>query len=472
MTFWNLFWVIIPIIIALTIGFYFGRNQKSYKDYFLGGSQLPWFALALSIVATETSTLTFIGIPALAFGSNWTFLQIALGYIIGRYFIAYFLLPSYWRGDLISAYGYIREKYGSRMGQFVSFLFIVTRILADGVRLYATAIPVKLLLGIDLLTAIALIAFVTILYTFWGGLKAVVWMDVIQFIFYIFGAGIAIYYSLELLDFSFNTILENPEFSNKLQFIDFTNWNGYGFFLSVIGGFLLTTGSHGTDQIIVQRVLAAKNIGDAKKAIISSGWIVFIQFIVFLVVGSLIYFSLQYSGMVPHIVNENEIFPWFIVNNIPHLFRGLIIAGLLAAAMSSLSSSLNALASSTINDIFSSLGFRTNLSEIRLARLVSLGWGLILIIPALLASQWGNVLEVGLGIAAVTYIFLIFTFFAASYLKESSSGIVSLSGASGIVGVLILKQFIDLYWLWTIPIGLLISSLFYWISKNLNKTKI
>ena len=466
---WNLFWVIVPIILALSLGYYFGRNQRSYQDYFLGSGQLPWGALSLSIVATETSTLTFIGIPALAYGSDWTFLQVAFGYILGRYFIAYVLLPSYWRGDLLSAYGYIKETYGPAMGRFVAFLFLITRTLADGVRLYATAIPVKLLLGIDLITAIAIIALVTILYTFWGGLKAVVWMDVIQFFFYIFGAALAIYYSFELLDFNLNILINEINSSHKLNSVNFSNWNGYGFILSLLGGFLITIGSHGTDQIIVQRVLAAGSLDSAKKAIIASGWIVFIQFIVFLLVGSLIYFGLKYNEIIPDISNSNEIFPWFIVNEIPQLFKGLIIAGLLAAAMSSLSSSLNALASSTVNDIFPGIKIKKYFSEIKLARIVSLGWGFILIIPALLASQWGNVLEVGLGIAAVTYIFMIFVFIAAGIIKEKNTITVFLSGSGGLIFTLVVKQYWELFWLWTIPIGLLISIILYLIFKLFKK---
>lgn len=463
---WEIFWLFFPISIAFSLGIYFGRGQKSLNDYFLGGSELPWFALSLSIVATETSTLTFIGIPAIAYGTNWTFLQVAMGYIIGRYIIAKYFIPAYWRGDLLSAYGYIQEKYGSGMGKFVSLVFIITRTLADGVRLFATALPVKFLLNISLTEAIALIAIVTILYTFWGGLKAVVWMDVIQFFFYLIGSGIAVFFALSLLDFNLGNLFSQTDFIEKVRIFDFQNWNGYGFILSLLGGMLLTIGSHGTDQIIVQRVLAAGDIKSAKKAITASGWIVLVQFVFFLSVGTLIYFGLKQNGISPDINSGNEIFPWFIIHKIPLFFKGFIIAGLMAAAMSTLSSSLNALASSTINDLFYGKKFFPKLSDILLARIVSLAWGIILIVPAILASQWGNVLEAGLGIAAVTYVVLIFIFSASVIFPDAGAVEVFWSAGGGLVGVLILKNLFSIFWLWTIPIGLSIAfALFLLIRK-------
>ena len=469
MDYWLWFWLAIPFVIALFFGWFFGKDQKNYNDYFRGGGNLPWWALTLSIVATETSTLTFVGIPALAYGGNWLFLQVAIGYIIGRYFIASYLLPAYWRGDVLSAYGYIRERYGNFLGRFVSILFIVTRILADGVRLFATALPIKLLLDISLTNALLLIAFVTILYTFWGGLKAVVWMDVLQFFFYVSGAFIAIAYSLDIMHFNFQEIFTIASDSGKLEVIDFQIWNGYGFLISIVGGALLTLGSHGTDHIIVQRILAASSLKQAQKALRSSGWLVFAQFTLFLFVGTLIFVVIQKLNIQPVINNSNEIFPWFIIEFIPPFFKGLIVSGLVAAAMSTLSSSLNALAGATISDLLPPLK-NNRISDLSFARLVSIFWGFVLIVPAVMAAQWGNVLEAGLGIASVTYVFLITIFICAVFLPKLPASFVFTSGLFGLIGVLIFKQMIQLHWLWTIPTGLLLSlsmaAFFYFYSTR------
>jgi SSS family solute:Na+ symporter len=459
----DFFWIGGTIVLALGLGIYFGRKQKSVSDYFLGGGQLPWPALALSIVATETSTLTFIGIPAMAYSGNWGFLQVAIGYIIGRYLVAMWLLPKYWRGDILSAYGYIRERLGPGVGKTTSGIFIITRTLADGVRLYATALPIMYLLDIPLLTALLLIALVTILYTFWGGLKAVVWMDVIQFAFYVIAGTMALYFALQMSGLSeVNALWAYVASSPKTEIFNWSEWNGYGFGLAVLGGMVLTFGSHGTDQIIVQRLLAAGNIVSAQKALKASGWLVLLQFILFLLLGSVIFIILQDPHWPYSPKTANDILPWFITYGMPDYLRGFIVAGVLAAAMSSLSSSLNALASATVGDFNVKLGSKR--SAVTQSRLVSLIWGLILIIPALAASEWGNVLEVGLGIAAYAYIFLIFVFIVSIQNLPKSLWIWLSPLMAMIIVWVLTQQVFSLHWLWRIPIGTVIAFCIYAIA--------
>jgi SSS family solute:Na+ symporter len=453
-------WLLLSIGVALFLAFLSSRKQRDQRDYFLAGGNMPWPALSLSIVATETSTLTFIGVPALAISGNWGFIQVALGYILGRYVVAFWLLPKYWRGDILSAYTYIRERLGLAGGKAAAGVFLLTRLLADGVRLYATALPVMFFLELSLPATVFLIAFLTILYTFWGGLRAVVWMDVVQFGFYLLAAGVTLYFALDALGLQDATLISGLYESEKTKIFFPTIFNGYGLIPGILGGLLLTIGSHGTDQIIVQRLLAAGTLAKARKALLASAWMVLFQFILFLALGTVLYWLIQSPLSSLTDLNSNEILPRFINTEVPVFWRGLIVAGLLAAAMSSLSSSLNALAGSSIADFNFLSGLRV--SPLARSRFVSLLWGLLLVLPALAASAWGNVLEVGLGIAAFAYIFLIFAFSIAA-LNWVRPPRFWLAPLAAIASTFILGLGVDLHWLWRLPIGLSIAFIFYGI---------
>ena len=340
-----------------------GGKQKDSTDYFLGGKDIPWWVICFSIVATETSTLTVIGVPAIAFGGNLTFFQIVFGYIVGRVLVSFIFLPLYFNKSLDTAYTLLGNRFGQYTQKVASVTFLITRLLADGVRLFATAIPIKVILlaaGFDVsyIEIIAVIGLLTVVYTYIGGLKAVVWMDFVQMNVYMIGAVIAIGVLLQSYDASWFIAAEEQ---GKLLLFDFEFGRPlsdiltqpYVFLTALVGGAVFTMASHGTDHLIVQRLLACKTLKGAQKALIGSGVLVMVQFAVFLVLGALLWGF--YNGATVAelgLGRSDEIYPKFIIEGLPAGVSGFILAGIIAAAMSTLSSSLNALASSTVNDLF------------------------------------------------------------------------------------------------------------------------
>lgn len=394
-----------------------GGKQTSTTDYFLGGRDLPWWAVCFSVVATETSTLTVIGIPAVAYGGALTFLQLTFGYLIGRVIVSVLFLPRYYKGKLSTAYEFLGNRYGDTMRGTASVTFLVTRLLADGVRLFATAIPLKVIadsagLEMSYFQIIALIGLVTIIYTYIGGIKAVVWMDVVQMLVYVGGAIGAMFVLLgevpsgwwaEAVDAG-KTMTINFAFDESLS-----AWltEPYTFFTAVIGGAVFTMASHGTDQLIVQRLLTCRNIQDSQKALIGSGILVMIQFALFLFVGLLLWS--YYGGVAVQelgLTRGDEIFPKFIIEGMPPGVSGLLLAGIVAAAMSTLSSSLNSLASSSMLDLYERIRGRAieGSRALTVSRLLTLVWGVVFILFAnLFQNQDNPVVELGLAIASFTY---------------------------------------------------------------------
>ena len=339
------------------LGMYVGRKQKDAKDYFVADRNIPWWAVLFSIVASETSALTFISIPGLAYLGNLGFLQVAAGYILGRIGVATILLPRYFQGDIVTAYTLLERRFGLATRRFASVTFMATRAFGDSVRLFATAIPIALILGpviddptlVGPLSILILGAF-TLLYTYHGGMRAVVWTDVIQTGVYMLGGLTAVYLIGKGVDGGWGAIFSGDATRGKLQVLDFytgfdrahTVWAG------LIGGAFLSMASHGADQLIVQRLLASSSLADARKALIVSGFAVFVQFALFLVIGiGLFAFYAGRTFPVP-----DEIFPRFIIEVMPPGLTGVVVAAILAAAMSTISSSLNSLSAATTHDIF------------------------------------------------------------------------------------------------------------------------
>ena len=406
---------------AAALGLWAGRDRSgSAEDYLLGGRSLPWWAVSLSIVATETSTLTVIGIPAVAYGGALTFLQVAFGYLLGRVVVAYTLLPRYFEGDLVTAYELLGRRFGARMRGLASLAFMATRVLGDGVRLFATAVPLRVIalaLGVDVSypALIAGIAVLTLLYTWAGGLKAVVWVDVAQFALYIAGALITIG-AAALLTPDLGARFAEAGAAGKLRLIDLGTgpWAArlaqpYALPVAVLGGAVFSMASHGTDQLIVQRLLACRSLAESRRALVWSGAGVVVQFALFLGVGLALW--AHYGGAAPEALGlsrADEVFPLFIVDRLPAGVRGLLLAGIVAAAMSTLSSSLSALASSTVSDLLGRLqrgaSPSSGASALRASRWATLGWGVVLAGFALLIRGTESaVVELGLGIAGFTY---------------------------------------------------------------------
>ncbi|MFQ5628901.1 MAG: sodium:solute symporter [bacterium] len=441
---------------SIGLGFYFAKFQKSAKEYFLGSRDISWPAVCLSIVATETSTLTFIGVPALSFGGNMAFMQITIGYLLARILVSLLFLPAYYRREMFTAYNFIEHRFGDAARKTASGIFMVTRLFADGVRIFATAIPLSLVTGLDYATSIAIICGVTIVYTYLGGLRAVVWMDVIQISIYLAGAVIAIFIMLGKIPGGWEKVLAIGGQADKFKFLDFdlNLTTTYTIFSGIIGGTLLGMASHGTDQLIVQRLLACRNLRDSQKALISSGFLVIVQFLFFLFIGAMLFVFYQAFPEKLAISRNDEIFPLFIATEMPPGIGGLIIAAIFAAAMSTLSSSLNSLASSSMNDWIKPLWNAkwSDKQELLFSRMATIAWAFLLVLVATLAGNWQNVLEAGLSIASLTYGSLLGAFLLGLSTRSFQQRDIILAMLAG-VGMMLWVRTVGVAWPWFVPIG-------------------
>jgi solute:Na+ symporter, SSS family len=398
--------IIALYLVGITLfGLRFRKRQRSLRDYFLAGRDIPWWAIALSIVAAETSTLTIISIPGLAYDTNLTFLQVVMGYVVGRVVISFVLLPQYFRGDLYTAYELIERRFGRGLRSVTAGLFLLTRAAAEGVRIYAVSIVVSIALGTGEVASIAIITVLTLIYTFEGGLAAVIWTDVVQTAIYVGGTLVGLVTILHLVPGGWTAIHAAAANAGKLQVFDFSTnfWLPYTFWAGVIGGTAFTTASHGTDQLFVQRLLAARGQKQSATALISSGLAILFQFALFLMVGIMLWAFYRVPSA--NFGKPDRIYPTFIVSQMPHGISGLLIAAILAAAMSNLSAALNSLSSSTIMDFVLRLRPQTDeRARMRLSRLATFFWAMLLFGLAVLAlHKVGRVVEVGLQIASVAY---------------------------------------------------------------------
>ena len=370
---------------------YFSRSQHNIRDYFVTGRRMPWWAIMGSIVATETSTVTFIGVPGLAYGGNFTFLQLAIGYLIGRLVISVLFIPAYVRGELLTVYQLLGRRFGSGVRRLASSIFLVTRSLADGFRLFATGLVLAALLtglrmepaarasvawldpqttlltasviGLGLVTVIY-----TYLYTYLGGMSAVIWNDVIQLCIYLVGAIVAAVILLDRIPGGWAEVVQVGSAAGKFRVIDLT-WDvtkDYTFWSGVLGGAFLTTATHGTDQLLVQRYLCSRSPHQAIKALLVSGVVVFAQFVLFLLIGVMlwVYYTGHATGAIASFMLENQVqtdrvFPAFIASHLPAGVLGLVVAAIIAAAMSTLSSSLNSSSAASVADFYIPLTSRT-----------------------------------------------------------------------------------------------------------------
>ncbi len=462
-------------VLTLGVGFWVTRRQATAGDYFLGARDLPAWGIMLSIVATETSALTVISVPGVGARGDLTFLQIAFGYLLGRILVARWLLPGYFRGEQETAYARLETRFGVHTRRLLSVSFLATRFLADGVRIFAGAIPLALVTGWEIGSAIVVMGVVTMVYTWFGGLKAVVWADVIQLTVYI-GGGLAALWVAWQLAGGPGAALAMASEAGKLKLFewDFSLTVPYTFLGGLIGGAMLSAASHGTDHLIVQRLLATRSLGDAQRALVGSGVLVILQFLLFLLVGSAIWAA----GLAPEGMASDQIFPRFIIDQLPSGVSGLVIAGILAAAMSTISSSINALASSMTNDLYAGwTGRRDPAHLLKVGRAFSLVWGLALVGAALgfhfSASRSDTpVVVLALSIASVTYGALLGTYILAGRWPRAIGrdvilgALVTIVVMLGVVFAARLAVMPGLDWLapvgrisfpWFVPIGTLIT---------------
>jgi SSS family transporter len=452
--------IIALYLMGITLfGLRFRKRQRSLRDYFLAGRDIPWWAIALSIVAAETSTLTIISIPGLAYDTNLTFLQVVMGYMMGRIVISFVLLPHYFRGDLYTAYELIERRFGSGLRSLTAGLFLLTRAAAEGVRVYAVSIVVSIALGTGEVASIAIITALTLLYTFEGGLAAVIWTDVVQTVIYVGGTLVGLTTILHLVPGGWSAIHAAAAGAGKLQVFDFTAnfWLPYTFWAGVIGGTAFITASHGTDQLIVQRLLAARGQKQSAVALLSSGVAILFQFALFLIVGVMLWAYYRVPSAI--FGKPDRIYPTFIVSQMPHGISGLLIAAILAAAMSNLSAALNSLSSSTIMDFVLRLRPQTDeRARIRLSRLATFYWAMVLFGLAVLALQKvGRVVEVGLQIASVAYGALLGVFLLGVLTRRANQRGAMVGMLFGFSVGLYLWQWTHVPWTWWVPIGTVVT---------------
>ncbi len=456
--------IVIVYLAGVTVaGILVAGKQKTSRDYFLGGKSMSWWSVGFSIVASETSTLTFISIPGLAYRSDMHFLQLVFGYFIGRLLVSIFFIPAYYAGDLETAYDFLGKRFGLALRKFTSSVFITTRVLASGVRLFATAIPVHLITGLDYGTSILIIGVFTLMYTYLGGLKAVVAMDVVQMMIYLSGAVASMVLILHALPNGWQDVVFYAT-RNGLNKFEIVNVGGGADLMSflaspytlaggLLGGTFLTMASHGTDQLLVQRLLGCRSRWESQKALMLDATFIVIQFAFFLTLGLCLYAF--YQG-VPFqdlgLRSSDEIFPRFIVTQLPSGLSGLLIAGVLASAMGTLSSSISSLASSTFLDIFKMTARGRSLdeaAELRWSRALTLLWGVVLIGGAMLFTDTTNpVVEIGLKIASFTYGGLLGTFFLGLLFRrlvERDAFIGFMTGIAAMVAVMMFTR-IDYTW--------------------------
>jgi solute:Na+ symporter, SSS family len=408
--------VIVTYLAAVTLfGLRFRGKQRTLKGYFLADKTIPWWAISLSIVAAETSTLTVISVPGLAYEKDFQFLQLVIGYLVGRIVVSFVLVPQYFRGQLVTAYQLIERRFGGKLRSLTASLFLVTRAAAEGVRVFAVAIVIRVSLGSLLtgmsdfsrdVTAIALVTALTLIYTFEGGMAAVIWTDVIQLSIYLAGTLVAVFSIVHFVPGGWGTIHAAAAQAGKFNIFSFsTNLSAtYTLWAGVIGGAFLTTASHGTDQLIVQRLLAARTERQAKAALLSSGVAIFLQFSLFLLIGAMLFVFYKLYPPAVSFTRTDTIFPFYIVSRLPHGLSGLLISAILAAAMSNLSAALNSLSSTTIVDFYARISPHSSETQrVQLSRLATIAWALVLFGLALLARNGGKVLEMGLSIASVAY---------------------------------------------------------------------
>src|SRR6267378_3967177 len=450
------FAIIALYLIGISLfGLRFRKKQRTLRDYFLAGRDIPWWAISLSIVAAETSTLTIISIPGLAYDTNLTFLQVVMGYVVGRVIISFVLLPHYFRGDLYTAYELIERRFGRGMRSLTAGLFLLTRAAAEGVRVYAVSIVVAIALGTGEIASIAIITALTLIYTFEGGLAAVIWTDVVQTVIYVGGTLVGVFTILHLVPGGWAAIHSLASSAGKLPVFDFTPdfWKPYTFWAGLIGGAFLTTASHGTDQLIVQRLLAARNQRQSVTALLTSGVAIFFQFALFLTVGVMLWAYYQVPSAT--FGKADYIYPKFIVSRLPHGVSGLLIAAILAAAMSNLSAALNSLSSSTMMDFY--LRRRPNVdgqTQLRLSRVSTFVWALVLFVLAVLSvHKVGRVVEVGLTIASVAYGALLGVFLLGVLTRRANQTGAMVGMLFGFCTELYLWLGTRVPWTWYVAIG-------------------
>jgi len=403
--------LLLTLVMAIAVGIYFAGRGNSIESYLLGNRDLPWWAILGSIVATETSTATVLSVPGEGFGATGLrFLQLGLGLILGRVVVAIVLLPMYFRGTKVSAYEVLGVRFGRATQKTASTIFLIARNLGDGLRLYLAALVVEQLVGWSLATSLLLVSIITVVYTFFGGMRSVVWNDCLQMVIYMAGAVASVFAIAAMTPGGWEACWDFALQQDKLRIIDLDVSQNYNLLSGLLGGAVLSIGTHGTDQMMVQRYLSCRSERDAMKAILGSGLIVFFQFALFLWIGIQLatFYSLT-QETVP--AKADQVYAHFIIYEFPRNtgLVGLMLAAIFAAAMSTLSSSLNSSAAVIVHDFLRAEKSHegTSLEHqrwLRRTRWMTVVFGMLQVGIGFLAADWkDSVISNALRISGISF---------------------------------------------------------------------
>jgi len=458
------FAVVVAYLIAITaFGARFRKGQRTLHDYFLGGRRLPWWAICLSIVCAETSILTIISTPGIAYRSNLGFLQLVFGYLLARVVVSFLLIPRYFAGELYTAYQLIERRFGHRLRVVTAGLFLLTRVLAESVRVFAISIVVSIIFKTGIGASLVIIGLLTLFYTVEGGLSAVIWTDVIQLTIYLAGTVIALIMALHAVPGGWGEVMSVAAAAGgKFTLFNFHfDWHQpYLFWTGLVGGMFLNTASHGTDQMIVQQLLAARSRRQSQGALLASGVVVLVQFTLFLVVGVVLYAFYQHFPPAAPFHRPDQIYPTFVITQLPAGLAGLLIAAILAAGMANLSAALNSLASSSVVDFYKPY-LRPGADDrhyLRVSRLMTFAWG-ITIISLALAVQYLNqsALELALTVASVPYGSMLGIFLLGVLTRRATARGALVGALCGLLALGSVITFTQIAWTWYVAIGTVVT---------------
>ncbi len=485
--------IIFGYLIGVTLfGVWFAPKQETTEDYFVGDRSVPWWAIAASIVATETSTITFISVPGIAFakGGNFQFLQLVFGYMLGRIVISLLFIPMYFRGELQTVYQLLGERFGTKVKMLASALFVVMRNIADGIRLLLTAIVLSAVyvafqpdadVNLVIVSSVILLGVVMIIFTYYGGMEAVIWVEVVQLGIYIGGAIAAAVVILNQVDGGMPRVLELGQQFGKFNLFDFTLdfTKTYTFWAGLIGGCFLTMSTHGTDQYLVQRYLCTNKASRASLALLSSGAVVLGQFIGFLFIGVLLFAfyapfnAAEYtnagvanSGVAATFpfAGGDKVFPDFITKYMPSGLSGLVIAAIFAAA---LSSSLNSIAATFVNDLYKPFArSKDDKHLLKISGRLTLMFGVVQILVALVVmKQNRSALDQALSIASLFNGPVLGVFLVGVFFKRVTQTPALVGMAASILLMIYIKFFTPLAWTWYVLVGSLTTILVAWLAS-------
>ncbi|HEY0876106.1 MAG TPA: sodium:solute symporter [Vicinamibacterales bacterium] len=393
--------IAVYLLAIVAFGSWFARFQKTTRDYFLTDRSVPWWAICFTIVATETSTLSFIGVPADAYANNMTFLQLPMGYIVGRVLVSVLFIPSYFRGELYTSYELLQRRFGPPVKNAAAVIFLATRTFADGFRLYATALVIAVVTQVPVTWTVIILGVAMIVYTVRGGVSAVIWTDVVQMFIYVGGALLVFFGLLDLIPGGWAEVTRVG--ADHFQVFDFSTdpTRVYTFWAGILGGVALTLSTHGTDQFLVQRLLSARSAKEASTGLILSGVIVFVQFTLFLIIGVMLYTYYESTPLPRELGRTDEILPLFVITSLPHGISGFIVAAIIAAA---LSPSINSMAATTVNDFYLKY-VRPDADQptlMRVSRHATIFWGIAQLVVAVGAQfMSGSILAAGLAVLSL-----------------------------------------------------------------------